>query len=69
MQLLYLDLFELCYTDMNSPVGQRSAVASMLQCLSNKQGIMCEINRLVAITPSVAYSKETLGLNGRQLLY
>ena len=46
---------------MNSPVGQLSAVAAMLQCLSNKQGIICETNRLVAILPSVAYSKENSG--------
>ena len=46
---------------MNSPVDQLSAVAAMLQCSSNKQGIICEINRLVAIPPSVAYSKENSG--------
>ena len=43
---------------MNSPVGQLSAVAVMLQCSSSNQGIICEINRLVAIPPSAAYSKE-----------
>ena len=46
---------------MNSPVGQLSAVAAMLQCSSDKQGIICKINRLVAIPPSVAYSKENSG--------
>ena len=46
---------------MNSPVGQLSAVAAMLQCSSNKQGIVCEINRLVTIPPSVAYPKENSG--------
>ena len=40
---------------MNSSIGQLSAVASMLQFLSNKQGTICEINRLAY---SVAYSKE-----------
>ena len=33
----------------------------MLQFSSNKQGTICEINRLVAIPPSVAYSKESSG--------
>ena len=48
---------------MNSPVGQLSAFFNflMLQCSSNKQGIIYEINRLVAIPPSVAYSKKNSG--------
>ena len=46
---------------MNTSVGQLSAVAAMLQFSSNKQGTICQINRLVAITPSVAYSKENSG--------
>ena len=46
---------------MNISVGQLSAVAAMLQFSSNKQGTICEINRLVAIPPSVAYSKENSG--------
>ena len=37
-------------------------VAAVLQCSSNKQGIICEVNRLVNIPPpSVAYSKENCG--------
>ena len=43
---------------MNSSVGQLSAVAAMLQFWSNKQGTICEINRLVVIHPSVGYSTE-----------
>ena len=43
---------------MRSSVGQLSAVAAMLQFSSNKQGTICEINRLVTILPSVAHSKE-----------
>ena len=48
---------------MNSPVGQLSAVASMLQFSSNKQtrNSVCEINRFVAIPLSLAYSKEKSG--------
>ena len=46
---------------MNSSLGQLSAVAAMLQFSSNKQGIICQINRLVAILLSVAYSKENSG--------
>ena len=42
---------------MNSPVGQLSAVAAMLQCSSNKQGKM----RDKSIGLSVAYSKENSG--------
>ena len=49
---------------MNSPVGQLSAVAAMLQCLSNKQGFICETNRLDTIPPFVAYSKENCGSYG-----
>ena len=36
-------------------------VTAMLQCSANKQGIIYDINRLVAIPPSVAYSKENCG--------
>ena len=36
-------------------------MAAMLQCSSNGQGIIYEVNRLVAIPPSVAYSKENCG--------
>ena len=46
---------------MNNSVGQLSAVVAMLQFSSNKQGTICEINRLVAIPQSVAYSKENSG--------
>ena len=46
---------------MNRSVGPLYAVAVMLQFSSNKQGTICEINRLVAIPPSVAYSKEKSG--------
>ena len=46
---------------MNSSVGQLSAVAAMLQFSSNKQETICEINRLVVIPPSVAYSEEHSG--------
>ena len=38
----------------------------MLQFSSNKQGTICQINRLVVIPPSVAYSEETLSLTGLQ---
>ena len=41
--------------------NQLSAVVEMLQCSSNKQGIICEINRVVAIPPSVTHSKENSG--------
>ena len=43
---------------MNSPIGQLSAVAPMLQGSSNKQGTICEINRFVATLASAAYSEE-----------
>ena len=43
---------------MNGSVGQLSAVAAMLQFSLNKQGTKCDINQLVAISPSVAYSNE-----------
>ena len=46
---------------MNTPVGQLSAVTAMLQFTSNKTGTIYEINRLIAIPPSVAYSKEDSG--------
>ena len=54
---------------MNSSVGQLSAVAAMLQFSSNKQGTMCEVNQLVAMLPSVAYSKANSGSSGPHLVY
>ena len=48
---------------MNTPAGQLSAVAAVLQFSPNKQGTICKINQLVAIPPppSVACSKKNSG--------
>ena len=56
---------------MNSSVSQLSVVAAMLQFSSNKQGTICEINRLIAISKenSGSYWASTTVLNFRHKEY